>query len=206
MNSLDGRLGAGTIYITGISASGKSTLARRLLDDLGRRGIGNVRLLDGEEIRHRLLELGRNYGYSNEDRNAVALETASMALEHNQQGYITIVATIAHVRSTRDRVRERIPNFMEVYLVCPVEVCAKRDRKGHYAKANAGLLDNFVGVTEPYQRSEQVELTLDTYRKNVEECSSILLRETLSFLGGGKRDRLLETGILPGESGTLGAD
>ena len=126
--------------------------------------------------------MGKEYGYSTEDRNAVLRETARFALERNKLGYVCIVCTIAHVRTTRERIRERIGNFMEVYLDCPVEVCAERDNKGQYSKAFAGLSDNFVGVTEPYQRSDDVELTLDTYRASIEECSAILLRKTLSFL------------------------
>jgi adenylylsulfate kinase len=131
------------------------------------------------------------------------METAKIALDFNQQGYITIVATIAHVRSTRDRVREKIPNFMEVYLDCPVEVCAGRDPKGHYAKAIAGLYDTFIGVTAPYQRSEHVELTLHTHRSGIEECASTLLTETLGFLTGSGRDEEVQTQGHPEESGTL---
>ena len=173
---------SGTILITGISASGKSTLGRSLFDDLLRNGFKKVELVDGEAFRERLKALGKEYGYSTEDRNAVLQETTSFAIERNNLGYVCIVCTIAHVRSTRERIRERIGNFMEVYLDCPVEACAERDQKGQYSKAFAGLSDNFVGVTEPYQRSDEVELTLDTYRESVEECSAILLRKTLSFL------------------------
>ena len=92
------------------------------------------------------------------------------------------VCTIGHHRQTRERVREKIGRFFEVYLDCPVEVCAERDRNGHYAKAFAGLYDDFIGVTEPYQVSERVELVLDTDRKPVDECSAILLKEALEFL------------------------
>ena len=129
--------------------------------------------------------MGKEYGYSTEDRNAVLTETTRFAIERNNLGYVCIICTIAHVRTTRESIRERIGNYMEVYLDCPVGVCAKRDKKGQYSKAFAGRYDNFVGVDEPYQRSDDVELTLDTYRESIEECSAILLRKTLSFL----RDR-----------------
>ena len=173
---------SGTILITGISASGKSTLGRSLFDALLQNGFKKVELVDGEAFRERLRASGKEYGYSTEDRNAVLRETTRFALERNNLGYVCIVCTIAHVRNTREQIRERIGNFMEVYLDCPVEVCAERDKKGQYAEAFAGNHDNFVGVTEPYQRSEGVELTLDTNRESIEECSTILLIKTLSFL------------------------
>ena len=173
---------SGTILITGISASGKSTLGKCLRDDLLLDGFKKVELIDGEAFRERLRALGKEYGYSTEDRNAVLTETTRFALERNNLGYVCIVCTIAHVRTTRESIRERIGNIMEVYLDCPVEVCADRDKKGQYNKAFAGLSDNFVGVTEPYQRSDDVELVLDTDRQSIEECSAILLRKTLSFL------------------------
>lgn len=173
---------SGTIFITGISASGKSTLGKCLRDDLLLDGFKKVELIDGEEFRERLRASGKEYGYSTEDRNAVLNETTSFAIERNNLGYVCIVCTIAHVRSTRERIRKRIGNFMEVYLDCPVEACAERDQKGQYSKAFAGLSNNFVGVTEPYQRSDDVELILDTYREGVEDCSALLLNMTLSFL------------------------
>ena len=182
MDSRDGQFNVGTIFITGISASGKSTLGKLLFERLRHSSISNVELLDGEEVRQRLEAAGRHYGRSTADRNAVAIEIAEMASDANEKGYVCIVCTIGHHRQTRERVRERIGRVFEVYLDCPVEVCAERDRKGHYAKALAGYYDNFIGVTEPYQRSEEVELTLNTDRNTIDECSSILLSETLSFL------------------------
>ena len=182
MGSQNGQVNVGTIFITGISASGKTTLGRNLLEHLRHSGISNIELLDGEDVRLRLEAAGRHYGRSTTDRNAVAREIAEMASDANEKGYVCIVCTIGHHRQTREMVRERIGRVFEVFLDCPVEVCAKRDRKGHYAKAFAGLYDNFVGVTEPYERSEEVELILDTDRNTIEECSSILLNETLDFL------------------------
>ena len=187
---------SGTILITGISASGKSTLGRSLFDDLLRNGFKKVELVDGEAFRERLRASGKEYGYSTEDRNAVLRETTRFALERNNLGYVCIVCTIAHVRTTRESIRERIGDFMEVYLDCPVEACAERDEKGQYSKAFAGGYDNFVGVAEPYQRSEHVELTLNTARSTIEECSSILLNEVLIFLRKEEKTSTLRpTGI-----------
>ncbi len=177
-----GKKNTGTIFISGISASGKSTLGKRLLENLLKNRIANVKLLDGEEIRRLSKVSGRRYGYSTPDRNAHAKDIANKALELNTKGYIAIVCTIAHVKRTREEIRKKIGKFMEVYLECPVEVCARRDRKGHYRKAFANLYSNFIGVTEMYQRSDDVELTLNTDKMSVDECSEILLRQTLSFL------------------------
>ena len=98
-------------------------------------------------------------------------EIAGMALEANQNGYVCIVCTIAHERESRRKAREKIGKYMEVHLDCKTSVCAKRDYKGHYRKAYAGLYDTFIGVTEPYQRSEHVELTLRTDCADVDEWS-----------------------------------
>ena len=176
------RIKAGTILLTGISASGKTTLGRQLLDDLVQMGVTKVQLLDGEDVRKRLQNQGRNYGHSAADRKAVLMEMASMALKANQSGYICIVCTIAHQQESRRKVREKIGKYMEVYLECEVSVCANRDYKDQYRKAYAGLYDVFIGVTEPYQHSEQVELTLRTDCADIDQCSEILLRESLKFL------------------------
>ena len=175
-------IGVGTILITGISASGKSTLDKRLFGSLLRLGITNVRLIEGEEIRRKLQKSGKRKGYSTPDRDAVLKEIGALAKSLNDEGLICVICTIAHRWQTRKEVRERTGKFMEVYLECPVEVCAKRDRKGHYHKAFANLYCNFIGVTEMYQRSDNVELTLNTDKMKINECSEILLKSTLSFL------------------------
>ena len=164
-------------------------MGKRLLDDLIGSGLSNVKLLDGDQLRQQLEESGKRYGYSTADRNALMMEYADIAMALNKDGYTCILCAIAHVRRTREEVRQRIGNYMEVYLDCPVEACAARDQKGQYAKAFDGLYDNFIGVTEPYQRSEHVELKLDTARSSIEECSSILLHEALSFLRKEERTR-----------------
>jgi len=173
---------AGTILITGISASGKSTLGKRLYQDLLKSGIRNAKLLDGEEIRMLLEKRGRCYGYSTNERNKAALEFAHITSEYNQKGIICILCTICHVKKIRQQMRAIIGNVMEVYLDCPISVCAKRDYKGNYDKAFKGLYDNFIGVTEPYQKSDKVELCLDTEKNSVKESTRLLFKSTVSFL------------------------
>jgi adenylylsulfate kinase-like enzyme len=173
---------AGTIFITGISASGKSTLGKRLQEDLLKSGVSDVKLLDGEEMRKSLQKRGRYYGYSTDERNKIALKFAQIASEYNKQGFICVLCSICHIEKIRQQMRAIIGNVMEVYLDCPVSVCAKRDYKGNYDKAFKGLYSNFIGVTEPYQKSDKVELCLNTEKNSVEESAQLLFKSTVSFL------------------------
>jgi adenylylsulfate kinase len=168
-----------TIWITGISAAGKSTLGSGLCDALRAAGMNEFELLDGEEVRARLT---RKYGYSTEERNALAFVIGEMALEANEAGRVAIVCAISHVRETRQRIRTSIGRFMEVYLDCPVEVAADRDYKHQYEKALAGEIDNFIGVTEPYQASDDPELVLHTGKQSPAECLAELVKATFEFL------------------------
>lgn len=181
----------GTIWITGLSASGKTTFGLQLREALISEGIRNVELLDGEELRK---SLGKSYGFSTEERSAFALDIGQLAQECNERGNIAIVCAISHVREIRLKIRKQIARFTEVYLSCPVEVCAGRDYKGHYRKAFSGVYDNFIGVTEPYQLSDQPDLILDTANGTKEHCSKVLLEHVLAFLrsvngAAARRDR-----------------
>jgi adenylylsulfate kinase len=165
----------GTIWITGPSMSGKTTLGRHLQDTLESRGIYNVELLDGPDVRK---NLEGAHGYSAKERSVVVLEIARLALECNNRGKVAIVCTISHVKEVRMAVRGRLGRFFEVYLKCPLDVCLRRDYLGNYQKAYAGDYENFVDVTEPYQVSEHPDLLLDTANNSVEECTDILLANT----------------------------
>lgn len=169
----------GTIWITGLSASGKTTLGLQLRKALISEGICNVELLDGEELRK---TLGKSYGFSTQERNAFALDIGQLAKECNDKGNIAIVCAISHVREIRLKIRRQIPRFTEVYLNSPVEMCARRDYKDQYRKAFSGMYNNFIGVTEPYQLSDRPELTIDTANGTIEYCSTVLLEHTLAFL------------------------
>ncbi len=168
-----------TIWLTGLSASGKTTLGARLKKELERVGIEQVVFLDGEEARK---SVGRRYGYSTEQRSAWALEIARVAAGWNKRDFVVIVAAITHVSETRATIRTMLERYFEVYLRCPVEVCAVRDFKGHYSKALAGEYENFIGVTEPYQESDQPELILDTDELDVDTCVTLLTDHISRFL------------------------
>ncbi len=141
--------------------------------DLTAAGYTNVELLDGEAVRERLA----HFGYSTSDRNALGLQKAHLALDLNRAGQLVIVSGIAHHRETRARIRQLIGDYVEVYLKCDPATCALRDHKGHYQKAFAGHYDHFIGVTEPYEESDDVELVLDTARHSSEECARQLFEE-----------------------------
>jgi len=169
----------GTIWITGIPASGKTTLGKSLYEALLSRGISNVEWLDGEEVRKRLKDM---YGFSTDDRTEVARYVIKLVREYNAEGKVVVVSTISHRIETRSWIRSEIDRFMEVYLKCSADVCAARDYKDNYRKAFSGEYSNFPGVTEPYEESSP-ELVLDTAGSSVAECSELLVARTLEFIG-----------------------
>jgi len=185
----NGSMRAGTVFITGICASGKSTLGKRLMEDLTRGGMDNVKLLDGENIRKELAGHGERYGYSTKERSRVALKIAQISLGYHRKGISCIVCAICHVKSIREEMRAIIGNVLEVYLDCSVSICAERDYKGYYARAFKGACDNFIGVTEPYQVSDNTELVLHTGRQTIDECAGILLEKAKDFFSVGE-DRI----------------
>ena len=168
----------GTVWITGISAAGKTTLGQSLSASLKQHGFENVKLLDGEDLRR---QLDRVYGHSVKERFAVLKNIVRIANRYKQQGYAVIVSTISHKKAMREIARTALLPFTEVRLECSVEACSQRDYKGNYAKAFAGELGTFIGVTEPYESSETPELVLNTEALSVSECSKILLEHTLSL-------------------------
>ena len=173
------KLVEGTVWITGVTASGKTTLGQLLYDKLMQEGYHNAEFLDGEVLRKKL---DRIYGSSVEERFAVLENVIRIANDWNQRGNVAIVSTISHKRLMREIARKALSPFIEVYLKCSIEVCKKRDFKGLYAKAFAGELNTFVGVTEPYELSDKPELILDTETLSISECCNVLFKHTVGFL------------------------
>lgn len=167
-----------TVWFTGLSASGKSTLSQRLYDDLQSIGVSNVVLLDGEAIRDRI----KNFDFDNNSREKIGALKAEICLEENMKGNIVLISGIASKRKWRQDIRNFIPRYFEVYLKCTVDVCAARDFKGHYKKAISGEYENFVGVTEDYEEHEYVDLELDTGLNDIETCSYLLLKTIKEYL------------------------
>jgi sulfate adenylyltransferase len=150
------------VFFTGLSGSGKSTIARGLAEALGERGDRTVSLLDGDHVRQ-LLSAGLTF--SRADRDANIARIGYVAAEVARHGGIAICAPIAPYAAARAVAREMVlqtGDFLLVYVSTPVDVCAARDRKGLYAKARAGLIDGFTGVTDPYEEPRDADLVLDT--------------------------------------------
>jgi adenylylsulfate kinase len=175
--------GGFTVWFTGLSGSGKSTLAELLVEVLERRG-RRFELLDGDVVR---THLSRGLGYSKEDRDANILRIGWVAERLTYHGATVIVSAISPYREARERVRRSISRFVEVFVSCPVEVCAQRDRKGLYAKAFRGEITGFTGVDDPYEPPEHPELVLETDRLGPEECLELLIArlEELGYLPPG---------------------
>jgi adenylylsulfate kinase len=172
--------GGFTVWFTGLSGSGKSTLAELLVDVLEARG-HRYELLDGDVVR---THLSRGLGFSKEDRDTNILRIGWVAERLAYHGAAVVVSAISPYRDAREQVRSKIPSFVEVFVSCPVEECARRDRKGLYQKAFRGEITGFTGVDDPYEPPENPELVLETDQLSPEECLERLVArlEELGYL------------------------
>jgi len=170
---LNGHKGC-TVWLTGLSGSGKSTIAVDLEKRLLERGV-RAYILDGDNIRH---GLNKNLGFSPADRTENIRRIGEVARLFTEAGMVTLTAFISPYRADRDQVRAimRPGDFVEAYVHCPIEVCEQRDVKGLYKKARAGEIKEFTGVSAPYEAPERAELTIDTSTQSVEESSRQILR------------------------------
>ena len=147
------------LWLTGLSSSGKSTVANELDAKLNARGVRSF-LLDGDNVRH---GLNKNLGFSAEDRAENIRRVSEVAKLFAEAGVITITAFISPYRKDREEARALLPagEFIEIYVDCPIEVCEQRDPKGLYEKARKGEIKGFTGIDDPYDVPENPELTLD---------------------------------------------
>jgi len=169
-----------TIFFTGLSGSGKSTIANALRIALLEEGSRPVTLLDGDKVRR---HLSSELGFSKEHRDLNIRRIAYVASEITKARGCAITAAIAPYIATRKYVRELISKqggYIEVYVSTPIAVCEQRDRKGLYAKARAGLLKEFTGVDDPYEAPEKAEVTIDTSRYTVKQA----VQEIMQYLRG----------------------
>ncbi len=164
------------VFFTGLSGSGKSTIARGLAEALSERGDRTVSLLDGDHVRQ-LLSAGLTFSRADRDLNIARI--GYVAAEVARHGGIAICAPIAPYAEARAAVRKvvtEVGDFLLVYVSTPVEVCEARDRKGLYAKARAGLIKGFTGVSDPYEEPRDADLVLDTSAMTREQAVSAVLR------------------------------
>jgi len=154
------------VWITGLPCSGKTTLANVLASLLRHRGLP-VDVLDGDELRK---SLSADLGFSSQDRREQVRRVTFVSKLLMRNGINVIVPIISPYRDSRDAARTELSRFVEVYADCPVEVCMRRDEKGHYARAIKGEIKNFTGISDPYEFPENPEVSLKTDSSPVEEC------------------------------------
>jgi len=160
------------VWFTGLSGSGKSTLAEMLAAELEARGI-RWELLDGDVVR---LNLSKGLGFSKEDRDTNILRIGWVAERLAYHGAAVLVSAISPYRQTREQVRAQIPRFVEIFVSCPVEECARRDVKGLYDKAMRGEITGFTGVDDPYEEPLDPDVVVQTDKMSPDECLDAILR------------------------------
>lgn len=168
-----------TLFFTGLSGAGKSTVAKVLYSKMLEIGERPVTLLDGDIVRH---NLSSELSFSKEHRDINVRRIGFVACEITKNRGIAICAPIAPYQRTRDEIRRNIEahgGFVEIHVATPLEECEKRDRKGMYAKARAGLIKGYTGIDDPYEVPKLPELRIDTTSNTPDEAA----QEVLLFLG-----------------------
>jgi len=178
------RPGGFTLWFTGLSGSGKSTIAHLVGPELDRRGL-IVEYLDGDTVR---THLSNGLGFSKEDRDTNIERIGWVASRLTRQGGAVITAAISPYEATRRTARELVEPFgafVEVYVKASVDECARRDVKGLYAKAFAGEIKGFTGVDDPYEEPSAAELVVDTEQHDEEACARLVVAklEELGLVG-----------------------
>ena len=164
--------GGMTLWFTGLSGAGKSTIAEIVEQRLRERG-AKVEVLDGDVVR---TNLSKGLGFSKEDRDTNIRRIAFVADLLSRNGVIAITAAISPYRAIRDEARDTMgERFVEIYVKASVEECARRDVKGLYEKAFKGEIKEFTGVSDPYEPPESPEVVVDTENETVEESAAKVL-------------------------------
>lgn len=168
-----------TIWFTGLSGAGKSTISQIIEHELCKRG-QKVELLDGDVVR---THLSKGLGFSKEDRDTNIRRIGWVCEVLTRNDVVAIAAAISPYREVRDEVRARIGRFVEVYVECPISTLTERDVKGLYKKAVAGEISHFTGISDPYEPPEQPEVTCYTDGRETPEESAWKVLAALEQLG-----------------------
>lgn len=169
-----------TIWFTGLSGAGKSTITGVLVKELEKRWIKHE-VMDGDVVR---TNLSKGLGFSKEDRDTNIRRIGFVCDLLTRNGVIVIAAAISPYRNIRDENREMIGNFVEVFAHAPLEVCEERDVKGLYKKARAGEIKEFTGISDPYEEPENPEVICNTHEETPEQSAQKIL------------DKLVELGYI----------
>ena len=169
-----------TVFFTGLSGSGKSTVANVLRVKLLERGGRSVTLLDGDLVRK---NLSSELGFSKEHRNLNISRIGFVASEITKGGGIAVCAPIApydQIRQDNRRLISELGGYVLVHIATPLEVCEQRDRKGLYAKARAGIIKEFTGISDPYEVPEDADLRIDTTEISPEQAADQIMSYLMS--------------------------
>ena len=156
-----------TLWFTGLSGSGKTTISKLVEAELRRRG-RKVESLDGDVVR---TNLSKGLGFSKEDRDTNIKRIAFVCDLLSRNDVVAIAAAISPYREVRDYARAQIENFVEIFVDCPIDVCIERDTKGLYKKAIAGEIANFTGISDPYEEPLSAELVIKSSEETPEESA-----------------------------------
>lgn len=176
-----------TIWFTGLSGSGKSTVAVALERELSSLGYMS-RILDGDNIRS---GINSDLGFSEADRRENIRRIAEVCKLFTDTGIITLAAFVSPTSALRKLAREIVgkEHFFEIYVSTPLEECERRDVKGLYAKARSGAIPEFTGITAPFEEPEHPELRLDTTHLSVEECVRRIVRAIMPIISIDPKSR-----------------
>ena len=174
-----------TLWFTGLSGAGKTTLARGVEAVLRERGM-KVELLDGDIVRQ---NLSKGLGFSKEDRDTNIKRIGFVCKLLTRNGVVAMAAAISPYREVRDFIRQDVGDFVEVYVKCPLDVLVERDVKGLYKKAIAGEIANFTGVSDPYEEPLNPEVVVDSSEETPAESVGKIIRrlEDLEYVPRASR-------------------
>lgn len=172
-----------TLWFTGLSCAGKSTIAELVEKDLRAKGY-KVEILDGDVVR---TNLSKGLGFSKEDRDTNILRIGFVSKLLTRNGVIAIVAAISPYTEIRRQVRKEVGNFCEVYVKAPLDTCIERDVRGLYKKALAGEIKNYTGIDDPYEEPVNAEIVIETNTETPEQSAAKVIAkiEALGFLPKG---------------------
>ncbi len=162
-----------TLWFTGLSGAGKTTLAHIIVKELQARGM-KVELLDGDVVR---TNLSKGLGFSKEDRDTNIRRIGFVCNLLTRNGVVAIGSAISPYRAIRDELRRSIGAFVEVYVECPLDTLVERDVKGLYKKALAGEIKEFTGVSDPYEAPLNPEVVVNSSTETIEESAAKILRK-----------------------------
>jgi adenylylsulfate kinase len=168
------------LWFTGLSGSGKSTIATRVFEELQRRGYKTERL-DGDTVR----EIFPTTGFTRPERDQHVRRVGFLASRLERQGVFVVASFVSPYQEARDFVRSQCRNFIEVWVSTPLEECERRDVKGLYARARRGEIQNFTGISDPYEPPAHPELTIDTTRESVDASVARVMAELARHIARG---------------------